>query len=182
MDTHIKIAFGYKARSGKDTAREYLEKRYRVHTIRFAGALYDIMNYAQKRVGITQHKDSAMMQLVGQGFRDRYGPGVWVNAALSDYVRALESDLGKPQCDRIEIAAVADMRYRQEADTLRAMGFYLVKIDRPNRPIDRDPNHSSEIDLDGYDFDETVENTGTIEEFETKIQQLVDRLRAVQKK
>lgn len=170
MAPTIKIAFGYKARSGKDTAKDYLSKHYRVHNIRFAGALYDIMNYAQDRVGIPRQKDGPMMQLIGQGFRDRYGPDVWVNVALADYHSALASPTPP------EMAVVTDMRYRKEADTLRAEGFYLVHIHRPSRPIDRDPNHSSEIDLDGYEFDETVVNDGTIEEFEAKIQVIVDKL------
>lgn len=170
MSAPIKIAFGYKARSGKDTAKDYLSKHYRVHNIRFAGALYDIMNYAQARVNIPQHKDGAMMQLIGQGFRDRYGPDVWVNVALSDYRSALASPTPP------EMVVATDMRYRQEADKLRADGFYLVHIHRPDRPIDRDPTHSSEIDLDGYEFDETVVNDGTIEEFDMKIQAIVNKL------
>ena len=172
MPRLVKIAFGYKARSGKDTAAEYIARKYHAYNIRFAGALYDIMGFAQDRLGIPRVKDSANMQLIGQGFRDRYGPNVWVNAALLDYTRALKSD------PDVEIVTVADMRYRKEADTLRDAGFYLVHISRPDRPIDRDPNHSSEIDLDGYQFDETIVNDGTIGDLEAKIQAIVDRLMA----
>lgn len=164
----VKIAFGHKARSGKDTAIEHLSTKYRVYVIRFAGALYDIMNYAQRRVGLTVTKDGPAMQVLGQLFRDRYGSGIWMDATLAEYKNVDQ--------DKYDIIAVADMRYRTEADALRATGFYLVDIDRPSRPIDRDPNHSSEVDLDGYPFDEVIVNDGTLEEFKTKVDAVVTKL------
>lgn len=160
----LKIAFGYKARSGKDTAVDYITSKYSTHVVRFASPLYDIMWYGQRRVGVSPHKDTRVLQCIGQLFRDVYGDDIWIRSALSELP------------DDVEVIVVADLRYRSEANILKKLGFHLVRIIRDDRPIDRDPNHSSEVDLDNYPFDDTIVNNGTISELGVKVQLIIDKL------
>ena len=57
---------------------------------------------------------------------------------------------------------VTDVRFRNEADAIRARGGVVVRINRPG--IEAPNDHISEHDLDGYAFDYFVDNDGTIED------------------
>jgi len=164
MSRQLRIAFGHKARSGKDTACDYIATKLRTQRIRFAEGVYDIAEYSQKRLGKPAVKDPGLLQLIGEGFRQHYGPTVWIEGALKN----LDADA--------DAIVVSDMRYRAEAEALKRAGFTLIRIDRPDRPIDRDPNHPSEVDLDGYPFDHYLVNDESKEMFLMRVSTLVDTL------
>lgn len=149
----MKIAFGHKCRSGKDTACDYLVSKYGGKKLTIAAPLYQIANYIQMTLGKTVKKDPVLLQTIGQSLRQLYGDNIWIDR------------LGNPA----ENVFVSDLRYKNEAAALKARGFTLVKIVKLDRTIDRDPNHMSEIDLDDYQFDYVIENNGTLDEFYQKL-------------
>ncbi len=101
-----------------------------------------------------------LLQFIGAGFRTILGKNIWVNIAR-EKIMDLTQD-GKNIC-------VPDLRFKNEAAMLREFKFTLIDIDRPNRPIDRNVNDISEIDLDGYPFDMTIMNDLTLDDFYNKL-------------
>ncbi len=157
------IAISGKARSGKDTAADYLRDKYGYEPIRFSAPVYSIVNYIQKTVGVPNVKDPAMLQFIGENLRQYYGEDVWVGILL----RSLQPDKN---------IVICDARLQIEANELAAAGIPILRINRKERPIDRDPSHISEVDLDNYPFNYVIDNDGTFEEFYAKIDEFITQL------
>lgn len=74
----------------------------------------------------------------------------WINALFADYKDSYTWSIG-------------DVRFSNEADLITRMGGLLVRIEGSRTgPGSRDPQHSSEIALDYYQFDYTFTNDGTL--------------------
>lgn len=156
------LAFGNKARHGKDTAgeavvqhfinqRNILKRHYSDTTFtipaaglfKFADALY---NECRLLHGMTE-KDSPLLQRVGTK-RRLENPRYWIDRAFE-------------QVDRVhpEVAVFTDIRYQNEAAEVKARGGFIINVSRLNPDgtsyVDpsRSPLHASEIDLDNYLFD-----------------------------
>ncbi|WJN63390.1 deoxynucleoside monophosphate kinase [Streptomyces phage phiScoe55] len=83
------------------------------------------------------------------------GANIWVDSLMKDFDRENEA------------LVVTDVRFPNEADAIRKAGGVVVRINRPGVGPKEDPGgwvHESEVALDHYDFDVTVNNNGTIEE------------------
>lgn len=59
-----------------------------------------------------------------------------------------------------------DVRFLNEADALRAAGFRIVRVVRPDaeRPTSGDPTHASEVEQDGIVCDDAVLNDGDLDQ------------------
>lgn len=57
--------------------------------------------------------------------------------------------------------AIGDMRFTNEAEFVKNSGGETWKVDHQYIDPHRDPNHPSEIDLDDWNFDSVLMNTGT---------------------
>lgn len=156
------IGFGHKARQGKDTAVEAVVNYYAgqknvislnglhshaptVRQFRFAEALYQ---ECRDNYGMTE-KDAPLLQQVGS-LRRAEDPDYWVKKVFN----AIPTNL--------DIAVISDVRYRNEALAVSAVGGYLVHVSRLNADgsnyiaDDRPANHPSEIDLDGFNWDFSI--------------------------
>jgi len=73
------------------------------------------------------------------------------------------------------IIVVTDCRYLDELIALKTLGATAVHIKRDNLPVS--DLHSSELELDAYHhlFDYTIENNGTLEEYQEKIIQFIEQ-------
>jgi hypothetical protein len=136
--------------------------------IGFADALY---HFCRVTYGMKE-KDATLLQKVGVSERAR-NPSVWIEAV---YYKILDK---KPK-----VVVIPDVRFINEAEFVKQLGGYLIKIDR-RHPVDRlqviekgpervkertrlhdapwvsedrDPNHISETELDGYSWDLTITN------------------------
>ncbi|QMP84513.1 deoxynucleoside monophosphate kinase [Streptomyces phage Endor1] len=79
------------------------------------------------------------------------GAQVWVDALMRDFDAENEA------------LVVTDVRFQNEADAIRKAGGVMVRINRPGVGPATDPGgwvHESEVALDHYDFDVTVNNNG----------------------
>jgi hypothetical protein len=88
------------------------------------------------------------------------GSQVWVDALMKDYDRENEA------------LVVADVRFPNEADAIREAGGAMVRINRPGVGPHTDPGgwvHESDVALDHYDFDVTIENDGTVEDLHERL-------------
>lgn len=150
----IIIGLGQKARQGKTSASEAIAKHAlaekgftRVLQIGFADGVYKV---ARDVFGMTE-KDPPLLQKVGSFARD-IDPDVWVKHLAKKVDET-------PQ----ELIIIYDLRYQNEAAWVKSKGGgYCVEVKRytadGKRLVaqDRDPNHISEVALDGYVFDYTV--------------------------
>jgi hypothetical protein len=158
------LAFGNKARNGKDTAAEavrdyFNEKRNRAleyygsakgvpeaRIFKFAEALYE---ECRRDHGMTT-KDPALLQRVGLTRREQ-DPEYWIKQCYAKILDATSLKGG--------IAMITDVRYKNEAEFIKGRDGFLVNVARINpdgtRYIsdDRDSNHPSETDLDDWNWD-----------------------------
>lgn len=90
----------------------------------------------------------------------------WVNALMSEYVMDTEhfNDIanGREVGDGYPKWIITDTRFPNEAQAIKDKGGILIRVNRNGiKPIN---NHPSEVALDNYTFDYTIENNGTIDE------------------
>jgi len=162
----MRVAFGFQSRVGKDTAGAFLQKEYGGTILNFAGALYSILHYAQDICGFTRKKDVKFLQWIGTEWARHQNSEVWVDTL----VRKIPEDT-------TENVYVTDVRYTNELERLKEAGFTLVKIVRPDRPIDRDTTHSSETELANYTgWDYTIVNDEDLKTFYKKLKNLAQEL------
>ena len=158
------VAVGNKSRVGKDTFADYLVNNYGFKRISIAESLYKLSHQVQDFFGIEQHKDPKLLQELGTCMRKIYGDNIWIDKAVAE----IKSHNGN--------VVISDMRFKNECGILKQMSAYTVKVTRRDRIIDRDPLHISEVDLDDYTFDYTIENNGTKEEFYAAIDDFVSKI------
>lgn len=177
------IAFIGKAQSGKDTAGKRLVENWAFTRLAFADPLkrtaLDINPYIPTGPNIavrlatlvadvgwdyakTRYPEvRRILQHSGQAVR-AHDEDFWVNV-LMDQVRA---------ADRWNMpVVVTDCRYRNEAEALRAAGFILVRIERPD--LMTTDAHPSENELNAFPADETLINAGRIFDLHTAVDALV---------
>lgn len=149
------LGLGHKARHGKDTVAQAMLESSPADVLRigFADALYD---YCRVEHGMTT-KDAPLLQRVGVQMREERDPQVWIKAV---YYKILDK--------RPKVVVIPDVRFTNEAEFVKALGGYTIKVERRVRvdlgedklylTSDRDPNHVSETQLDGYSWDLTIIN------------------------
>lgn len=192
----VLIALGHKSRVGKDTALFFIEQYYAdcwrsltneddtesqnyktsycVYHLSFAGALYKCTKLIQEFFDKPVEKDAILLQKLGTILRETpgYGEDIWLDIVM----RNMHSIITKHKFEdsRTPVIVITDVRYPNEYARLLKESFHLIKIHRTNRPpINRDPNHESEIALDNYEFPYNITNDGSEEEFAEKIYDLM---------
>ena len=166
-DKPLRIALGNKARVGKDTFADIVEETRTIHRLAFAADLKSIATNIQETLQMEVVKDPTLLQKLGTLLREHYGDDVFANTVIKKYNDIIAQH---PFANVI----VTDMREPIEMKRLTEVGFNTVKITRAGRPIDRNPNHSSEVALDGAVFDYYIENDGTMEEFRDKVKGVIN--------
>jgi hypothetical protein len=161
---------GY-AQSGKDTVAKVLVEDYGFTRVAFADKIRDLLyemnpnfrdTLLQQAVN-TQGWDEVkkdptvrrMMQNLGVGARKLFGENFWVNQAMVSMAEAHPN------------IVVTDVRFTNEADTLKANGAQLWRVKRPG--VEAINSHISENDMDGYKVNQILNNGGTLDELETLV-------------
>lgn len=152
IDGTLVIGVGHKSRHGKDQAARFIIDAYPDVDIQRFGFADALKAYCRVELGMTS-KDGALLQKVGVARR---------NVDTDVWVRALYHTLAER---RPEVAIITDMRFPNEVAMVHEMGGYAVKVERRLsdgrlfRTQDRDPDHSSETALDGFDgFNAVIDN------------------------
>jgi hypothetical protein len=166
---------GY-AQSGKDTVANILVENHGYTRVAFADKireyLYD-MNpmydsiageplFLKAKVDRDGWEDAKqhphirrLLQNSGVAARKLFGENFWVNQALGPI------GVGYPKI------VITDVRFTNEADTLRANGAQLWRIKRIG--VEAVNGHVSESQMDGYKVDQIFTNNGTLEDLEIMI-------------
>lgn len=171
MKNQIIIGFGYRAKSGKDTAGAYLVSNYGFTRIANADALKEVISIITgEDAHDPEFKESptclgvsggAALQIIGVALRDKF-PEIWIKAS------------GLEQAAKyVERIVITDVRFQNEADAVKNLGGILVRINRPGYSGD---THTSETSGDHINWDYVINNTGTLNDFEAKLDALIRRL------
>jgi hypothetical protein len=177
------IGIGHVAQTGKDTAAEALCRDLGFRRVSFADPLKAlakesnpiILSNMMTNVGLGSGKlsklvdqlgwDAAKVQFpavrqflqdLGLGARKVFGPDFWVNVAMES--------IGD-----FDNVVIPDVRFVNEAEAIKYHGGKMVKIVRPGKVAS---GHISETALLDYEFDVTVENSGSVVELQQKITEL----------
>lgn len=163
------IAFGHRARHGKDSAAALIAHEYPdALRIGFADAL---KAFCRVQWGMTG-KDAPLLQRVGVAFR-MIDPDIWLKALYWTIAERAPA-----------LALITDMRFPNEFQLVKDMGGLTIKVERRDSsgrlfvPTDRDPNHESEIALAGETrWDAVIENPeGHLDTFEQRVLRIVGAL------
>lgn len=173
MKNQVIIGFGYRAKSGKDTAGQHLVANYGFTRIANADALKEVVSiitgenahdpeFKQSPTCLGVSGGSAL-QIIGVALRDKF-PDIWIKAS------------GLEQTARfVDRVVVTDVRFQNEADAVKSLGGILVRINRPGFAGD---SHTSEISGDTIKWDHVIDNVGTLAEFEAKVDEFIRPLLA----
>jgi hypothetical protein len=159
----MKIAFGYKMRTGKDTSVDYLISKYGGEKITFAKSLYDSLYSTQKIFDLPLQKDRNYLHIVGDWARNK-DKDIFVNLALNRVV------------DNSKNYFCNDLRFMNEFKNLKSRGWICVKI---NRNSVETGNHISEIELNQIpveDWDFVIDNNFTIEDLYSTLDSIVQKI------
>lgn len=165
--------------SGKDTFAQVLVKEFDfVHT-RFADPLKNMLRTLFSEAGLDPedyiegpYKEAPLdilggktpryaMQTLGTEWRDLIDRKLWSRLWQARVELLLEQ--GKP-------VVVTDCRFIHEAATIRNMGGFILRVERPtNRTDDK---HVSETEMDLIEVDEVILNMGSINQLHNKARAL----------
>lgn len=106
-----------------------------------------------------------VLQTLGtQWGRDCIGQNIWIDCMI----HSISACAREGDCRIV----IDDVRFLNEALMIKQMGGEMWKIVRPSAIYDG--NHESEGSLNDWDgFDKVIENTGTIHEFRSKIDAVI---------
>lgn len=180
------IGLGCTAQVGKDTAAEYLEKKFpgRVKRVAFADKVkntamevfglsweqcygpQEIKEAVDPRYGMTPRE---IMQGIGEKMREIW-PSIWVDTVFNATIPQLLEE-------GFELFVISDVRYPNEGDKVHENGGCVVKIIREDGGVTVGHEHSSETAMRNYeDFDFVIENNGTFEEFYAEVDRVMEEI------
>lgn len=183
------IGFGCTAQVGKDTAAEYLEKKYpgKVKRVAFADKLKEVAMQLfglswEQCYGSQEIKEKVdprwgaspreLLQGVGQKMRE-ITPDIWVDTVFNVTIPQLEEQ-------GFDCVVISDVRYPNEGDKIHEVGGTVVKVTREGSGVTVGASHSSETSMNDYqNFDFVLENNGGFEEYYWKLDRLMENLEYV---
>jgi hypothetical protein len=177
------------ARSGKDTVADYLIEKYGFTKASFAQPIREALVRLNPKIslggfqqaslatavrafGWEDLKDASidvrpLMQRLGTEVgREMFGENFWVETAL----------------DRIPDGSkvvFSDVRYSNEANAVKELGGKIYRISRDG--VGPANEHASETALNDYDFDDRIDNSGTVEELYAQIDRVINANGSVSK-
>jgi hypothetical protein len=170
--------------SGKTTISDYLEVDYAFKQYSFADPIknmavsfgfkyHEVFGTQEQKLEINEHwgvSGRHFLQKLGTDiFRDivpKVIPDLNLGGSGSPWIRAFEINM-LDQKEKTNIV-IGDIRFIDEAKSIRDMGGYIIKIEQlvPDNDTEK---HSSEKDIDNIQADFIIYNTGTLDSLYGKI-------------
>lgn len=162
------ICIAGKARHGKDTAAEYLKKKFEEENKRVLIVHYaDLLKYICKTFlgwdGKKDERGRELLQYVGTDIIRKHRPDYWVDFVVD--ILKLFKDYWI-----IDYIVIPDCRFPNEIQRMKENGFDTVSLQiiRDNFESEltaEQMQHASETALDNFDFDYTIHNSTMVEFF-----------------
>ena len=103
----------------------------------------------------------SLLQKLGHAVRDKIDPTVWCRVVMVEADRLDEEGTD---------VVITDVRYRNEADAIHAVGGVVCRIDRG---ISQRLTHAGEEELEDYkDWDYIIDNNGSIKQLQEQVTDL----------
>jgi hypothetical protein len=170
------------ARAGKDTAADHLVEQQDFIKMSFAAPMKEALYKLNPRIivdgvmgvplnvgvdvygwdGLKEHGPEIreLLQRFGTEVgRQTWGEDFWVDAAINKIQDGTK-------------VVFADVRFPNEADAIKKMGGEVWRINRAG--VGPANDHISEHALDDYDFDNVIDNYGTLSVLYNKIEDLIN--------
>lgn len=180
------IGLGCTAQVGKDTAAEYLEKKYpgKVKRVAFADKLkriamdlfglsheqcygsQEVKETVDPRYGLTPRE---ILQGLGEKMREIF-PTIWVDTVFNSTIPQLAEE-------GYDCFIISDVRYPNEGDKIRAHGGIVGKVVRKDSGVTVGANHSSETAMRNYEFDFIIENNGGLKDYFLILDNLMEEIK-----
>lgn len=178
----MRIALSGLKRSGKDTIGSYLIQNYGCKRFAFADEVKRLAKELFPEEFVQNDKPVDLLQWLGNTMRQR-NPDVWINMLTTKIL------LTK---DPVPNLVVTDVRYPNEVQALKNLGFTIVKVQVPVEvSIERckatEVNFTEELLLHESEqlaqsneqyYDYVIENTGTLEELYKKVDEMVEVIKS----
>lgn len=172
------ILFSGKAGTGKTTSADFCISEYSEVLNMIKGSFaFGVKETARKSFYWNGKKDQLgrrLLQGVGRIGRE-YNKNIWVSKLIDEYI------VGQKDYP-FDVLLVDDWRYPNEVDYIRNDGMYnvyTVRLEAPEREILKgtpEYNDSSEVELDDYDFDYIIDNSGDIKNLHNSLRTLMSNI------
>ena len=159
------------ARNGKDTVADHLIENYGYERISFAAPMKEALYRLNPRITINKVPGTPIrtgVDIYGWDDLKEYGPEV------RELLQRFGTEVGREMfgedfwvdaaIDSIQDGSkviVSDVRYPNEADAFKKLGGEVWRVVRPGYGAAND--HASEHALNDYDFDQVIDNGGSLE-------------------
>lgn len=164
------IGISGKKQSGKDEVCKHILEHFPDSAVRIAFAdalkLEVAIALVKPLAYIDEHKDNLRLILQGWGTdyrRKLHGEDYWVR----QWLRTVKNSSHK-------VIVCPDVRFINEADTIKKMGGYVIRVDR--KSVDTSDTHPSETALDNYTFDHIIDNNATIKRLQVNVDVALEML------
>jgi dephospho-CoA kinase len=174
----MRIALSGKMRSGKDTVAKILIDEYCFNKLAYGDGIRKVCEYLFPDE-MKGKKNRTLGQKVAMTLRS-LDDNVWSNLLLREIDRITPKDVN---------IIVTDLRFPNEYDSLKNLGFYIVKVIasediRVQRIIDagdqyrtEDLVHTSEEYIDQFHYDYEINNDASVENLKIKTIAMLNCLR-----
>lgn len=176
------VGFGHRAQVGKDTAGNWLQdwgwKRL-AFADKVRDVLYDLdpvvdpvsqsyyftLKHMVDSMGWEMAKQNfevrSLLQKLGHAVRDKIDPSIWCRVVMHEADRLDEEGID---------VVITDVRYKNEADAIHALGGLVCRIDRG---ISQRLTHAGEEELEDYEeWDHIIDNNGSIKDLQEQVTEL----------
>lgn len=175
------------ARSGKDSAADYISMKYGHIKVSFATPMREALLRLNPLLRIVDPMDSSIVG--GSTLQEAVEVFGWeglkqVSPDIRGYIQRMGTEVGRElfgydiwvnrtfdEIDDEKLVVFSDVRYRNEAERIKKAGGQIWRVERDGvRPPN---NHSSEFDLEGYRYDVILHNHGTLDDLYDQIDFLI---------
>lgn len=165
-----------KAGSGKGEVSKILSKHYSTYVLPFAKPLKEMA----KSFGWDGQKDEKgrkFLQLLGTEIGRAYNNNHWVDCWKREADKALRSfdnPFGPGEArETYQIIIADDVRFDNEGECIHSYNGYNIKIEGRAYDLGGNSTHASEKGLNPNLIDSILDNSGTVEELERRVLNIV---------